>query len=95
MGDRGIGQGGKAKENPSDTGFDKSRVKSQLGKGKMVGSWFSKGEPPSGKALTEYSEAQQSSSEEAKDALSKQKVPAEYQNYVREYFDSIRVQEKK
>lgn len=95
MGDRGQGSGGQAKENPSDAGFDKDKVKSRLGKGVMVGSWFTQGEPPTGKALAEYSDAQRTYSEEAKDALSKQKVPAEYQSYVREYFDSIRIAEKK
>jgi hypothetical protein len=87
--------GGRREEAPGDLGFDKDRIKGKLGKGKIVGSWFSKGEPPSGEALTEYSNAQRTYSEEAKDALSKQKVPAEYQNYVREYFDSIRIPEKK
>lgn len=87
--------GGNRNERPEDLGFDKDRIKGPLGKGKIVGSWFTTGEPPSGKALTEYSDAQRTYSEEAKEALSKQKVPAEYQNYVREYFDSIRIPEKK
>jgi hypothetical protein len=95
MGGPGQGQGGKAPENPHDVGLTKDRIKSQLGKGVIVGSWFTTGEPPSGKALAEYSDAQRTYSEEAKEALSKQKVPAEYQNYVRDYFDSIRVPEKK
>jgi hypothetical protein len=65
-----------------------------MGKGKIVGSWFMKGEPPKGTASAEYSEVQRAAAEEAQEAMSKQKVPSEYRDYVREYFDSIRVGDK-
>jgi hypothetical protein len=87
---------GERKENPTDAGFEKDRVKSQHGKGKakVVSTWFDKGEPPKGQAQVEYEAVQSAASAEANDAVSKQKIPPAYRNYVRDYFDSIRVPNK-
>jgi hypothetical protein len=65
-------------------------VRGQLGKGVIVGSWFTKGEPPKGQAFAEYAEVRAAFEAEALEALQKQKVPAEYKEYVRDYFDAIR-----
>lgn len=90
----GRGEGGSAPEEPGDTGSQKTKVNSQLGKGKYVGAYSMKGEPPEGAALTEYTEVQRAASVEAMDALSKQKVPATHRDFVRDYFDAIRIDKK-
>ena len=91
----GQGEGGLAEENKTDTGFEKTKPPGKLGKGKIVSSWFTKGDPPKGEALSEYSEAYAEYAEEAMDALSKEKIPAAYRDYVRDYFDAIRIERSK
>jgi hypothetical protein len=51
-----------------------------------------KGEPPKGQAATEYADVQRAYAEEVNDALQKQKVPAAQRDYVRQYFDAIRLE---
>ena len=67
-------------------------MKSQLGKGKYVGAYTMKGEPPKGEAASEYSEVQSAAAEYALDALKKQKVPAAQREFVRNYYDSLRIE---
>jgi hypothetical protein len=91
----GLGEGkgyGTRPENPADFDTEKSKVKSKLGKGTYVGSYFMKGEPPKGEAATQYSEVERAYAEEAMDALNKQKIPASQRDYVRDYFDAIRLE---
>lgn len=94
-GGSGLGPGegyGERPENPADFDTEKSKVKSKLGKGTYVGSYFMKGEPPKGEAATQYAEVERAYAEEAMDALQKQKVPATQRDYVRDYFDAIRLE---
>ena len=91
----GLGEGkgtGPRPENPTEFDTEKSKVKSKLGKGTYVGSYFMKGEPPKGEAATQYSEVERAYAEEAMDALNKQKIPALQRDYVRDYFDAIRLE---
>ena len=94
FGGKGRGEGGSAPEEPGDTSSQKTKVNSQLGKGKYVGAYSMKGESPQGAALTEYAEVQRVAADEAMDALSKQKVPATHRDFVRDYFDAIRIDKK-
>ena len=90
---QGEGEGlGPRPENPADFDTEKSKAKSKLGKGTYVGSYFMKGEPPKGEAATQYAEVERAYAEEAMDALQKQKVPASQRDYVRDYFDAIRLE---
>jgi hypothetical protein len=91
----GLGKGygyGTRPENPTEFDTEKTKVKSKLGKGTYVGSYFMKGEPPKGEAATRYTEVERAYAEEAMDALNKQKVPAAQRDYVRDYFDAIRLE---
>jgi len=91
----GLGKGygtGTRPENPTEFDTEKTKVKSKLGKGTYVGSYFMKGEPPKGEAATRYAEVERAYAEEAMDALHKQKVPAAQRDYVRDYFDAIRLE---
>lgn len=92
-GKRGQG-GGMVPEAPDDTGVNASKVSGKLGKGTYVGSFFMKGEPPKGRTAVEYAEVERAYSEEAMDALSKQRIPADRRDYVRRYFDAIRMGEE-
>jgi hypothetical protein len=51
-----------------------------------------KGEPPKGEAASRYAEVERAYAEEAMDALQKQKIPASQKDYVRDYFDAIRLE---
>lgn len=89
----GEGQGhGPRPETPADFDTEKTKVKSKLGKGTYVGSYFMKGEPPKGEAATQYADVERAYAEEAMDALNKQKIPATQRDYVRDYFDAIRLE---
>ena len=67
-------------------------MKSKLGKGTYVGSYFMKGEPPKGEAATQYANVERAYAEEAMDEVKKQKIPAAQRDYVRDYFDAIRLE---
>ena len=51
---------------------------------------MTRGDPPKGTATAEYAEVHQAAADEAMDALNRQKIPADKQDYVRDYFDAIR-----
>ncbi|MBI4563786.1 MAG: hypothetical protein HY716_03715 [Planctomycetes bacterium] len=70
--------------------MEKTKLPSQLGQGVYVGAYTMKGDPPKGEAAAQYAEVQAAYAREAMDALSNQKVPASYRDFVREYFDSIK-----
>lgn len=80
-----------APEEPDDVGLKRSKAKGMLGKGRYVGLYFMKGDPPKGKARVEYAEVEQAATEEAMDALENQRVPAAQRDYVKDYFDAIRL----
>ncbi len=86
----GQGRGGEPPESPDDVGIDKTKVRGQLGKGTYVGAYFLKGEPPKGEAAAQYAEVERAYAEAALDALHKQKVPPQYRDFVKKYFDGIR-----
>ena len=83
---------GERPENPAEFDTEKSKVRSKLGRGTYVGSYFMKGEPPKGEAAARYADVERTYAEEAMDALEKQKIPASQRDYVRDYFDAIRLE---
>lgn len=89
-GGEGQGRGGNPPEKQYPTGLEKKRIPGQIGKGKIVGRYSVKGEPPEGKAKAEFRKIASEAREEALEALSRQKVPSSYRDYVRDYFDAIR-----
>lgn len=68
----------------------RKKIPGKLGKGVIVGSWVTRGDPPTGVATEEYAEVYQAHAEEAMESLQRTKVPKEKQDYLRDYFDSIR-----
>ena len=57
-----------------------------------MGLYTTKGDPPKGQAAAEYADVQSSAAEHALDALKKQRVPSDQKDYVRDYFDAIRLE---
>lgn len=90
LGGPGKGRGGKSHENPHPTGLEKTKIPGRMGRGKVVGYYTIRGEPPEGKAGVEFRRLASEAREEALEALGRQKIPASARDYVRDYFDAIR-----
>ena len=69
--------------------FEKKKIKGQMGRGKIVGEFFVKGAQVKGEVTEEFSEVVGEARQEAADALSKERIPQGYRNFVREYFNSL------
>ncbi|MBI2195010.1 MAG: hypothetical protein HYU36_23765 [Planctomycetes bacterium] len=88
-GGSGRGSGQRQRGDLESAGFEKTKVKGQIGKGPVLGSFMVKGLPPRGETTVEYSEVVTHYKEAAEDALDKERIPANYRDLVREYFESI------
>lgn len=85
----GRGSGERDRGNLDSANFEKSRVRGQIGKGPILGSFLVKGMPPKGESNVEYREAITNYRAAAEDALDKERIPANYRDLVREYFEAI------
>jgi len=92
-GGRGQGQGGKVAENRTDTSFKSELSNSRINQGKIVNQLSVYGVPDTGEAREEYTGAVLSAKQAAAGALARSKVPREYENMVRNYFDTLTPQE--
>jgi len=88
-GGSGRGGGERDRGNLDAANFEKSRVRGQIGKGPILGSFLVKGMPPKGESNVEYREAITNYRAAAEDALDKERIPANYRGLVREYFEAI------
>ena len=86
---RGRGRGLRPRGAADGTQFEKSKVKGQLGKGPILGAFTVKGLPPKGNTNVEYSDVVTRYKEAAEEALDKERIPANYRDLVRDYFESI------
>ena len=86
---RGRGRGLRPRGAADGTQFEKSKVKGQLGKGPILGAFTVKGLPPKGNTNVEYSDVVTRYKEAAEEALDKERIPANYRDLVRNYFESI------
>lgn len=73
-----------------DSAFRADRVRGQIGKGKVIGSFFTKGQQVKGKATVELREAASAAKEKETEALDKTRIPKAMKGYVRDYFDQVR-----
>jgi len=69
--------------------FTPHRIRGQVGKGKIVGSYFTEGGQVRGESQAEYEEVAGAAADRAAEALEKTRVPREMADYVRDYIDSI------
>ena len=90
MGGPGRGAGGKIPDEPGQPAkYQKFKVRGRVGKGRIVGELFVKGPQAKGEVSGEYVEVVGEARQEAADALSKQRIPQSYRDFIREYFNSL------
>jgi len=92
MGNRGTGQGGTAEFAPEDVTFDVKKLKGDLRKGRVVGSFFSDGKQIKGDVKVQYAAEVRAAEAEAAEALQQEKIPRAYEEYIREYFHKMKTE---
>jgi len=90
MGGNGKGEGGVAPEEKSDITEKRWDIKSKIQSGDIIGKYFKRGMPPSGKAAERYKNSVDKSKQQAYDSMSRQGIPTEYRKLVKKYFDSLK-----
>lgn len=89
MGQRGHGRGGEALENMTDTAFKDENEKSKMNRGKILQEVFVTGTPEKGDAPVEYTEIVKAARQQAASSLARDRIPQEYEDMVKGYFDSL------
>jgi hypothetical protein len=92
MGGPGHGEGGKAPEDPHDVKFQTTKVKGQMGPGRIVSHMFVRGLPSvtDDEKKTQFREAHGAAQRAASEEISSGRIPRELRDYVRDYFDSTK-----
>ena len=93
-GGQGQGRGGAPPEAPDQTAFTDEQSKSKVSEGRILQQVFVKGVPEKGEALVAYGELTKAAKSEAAGALAKDQVPREYEEMVKQYFDSIEPEDR-
>ena len=93
-GGEGQGRGGEPLENKTATGFEDKKTATKLGKGKILHQLFVSGTPEKGEALVEYTDVARAAKQQAASSLAREKIPREYENIVKDYFDSLEIKKK-
>ena len=88
-GGQGQGRGGKPPESPTQTAFNDEKSPSQTSRGKILHELFVTGVPEKGEAIQEYADLLHAAREDAAGALARDKVPREYEEMVKRYFDAL------
>jgi len=89
FGGAGKGRGGILPERQHDTGTEATRLRGQLGEGKILSAWFSDGVQLKGETRRQYADAVMSAQQEAAQAISIERIPQEYRDHVRDYFEDL------
>ena len=89
MGKKAQGRGGIAPEAPSNVGFKMRRQKVATTKGAIIGQFLVDGEQVKGAVSREFAEVLSAAERQASDAVSRDRVPRQYQKAVKEYFSSV------
>lgn len=88
-GGEGTGKGGLPGENKTDVAFENDKVDGKISQGKIINHMFVQGLPEKGEASEDYVNAVQSARQEATSSLARDKVPREYEEMVKNYFDTL------
>lgn len=94
-GGEGIGRGGLPLENRTDTAFKRELSNSKINQGKVLHQLFVSGIPEKGEAAAEYSDVVQAAKQHAASSLARDRIPREYEDMVKTYFDSLDVTTEK
>ena len=92
-GGEGQGRGGQPLEEYTDTDWKKERDPSKISEGRILQQVFVKGVPEKGEALVAYGSITKAAKQEAASSLARDRIPKEYEEMVKKYFDSIELQE--
>ncbi|MCD4657283.1 MAG: hypothetical protein K8S87_07035 [Planctomycetes bacterium] len=84
------GAGGTGSELATDFAEKDVKLRSMMQKGEIIGEYFKRGMPPTGKAIKTLESTIDRSKQEAQDAMTDQGVPPEGRKLVIEYFDRMR-----
>lgn len=91
MGDRGMGEGGKAPEDDSvETGFKTEQSKSAVTAGKVLLSVKTKGLSDKGDAQKDYKSLLQQVKQGVNEAILQEQVPPGYHERIKSYFDNLK-----
>ena len=88
-GGEGMGRGGQPLENMTETTFKSKMSPSKINKGKILHQLFISGVPEKGEAFTEYVDVVRAAKEHAAGSLARDRIPREYEDMVKTYFDSL------
>ncbi len=86
----GQGRGGLAPERKTGIGFKIVRGKVKTGKGAIIGQFLVDGEQQKGDVSSDFVEVVTAAERDATDAVSRDRVPRQYQKAVKEYFTTVR-----
>ena len=90
-GGRGMGRGGDPLEEMSATAAAAVRSPSQVSRGAILHQMFVYGVPEKGEALEAYTNIARAAKQEAANSLARNRVPREYEELVKSYFDALDV----
>jgi len=86
----GQGRGGLAPEEDATVGFKVQRGKVHTGKGAIIGQFLVDGEQVKGDVSPEFAEIVTAAERDASDAVSRDRIPRQYQEAVKEYFSDVK-----
>jgi len=89
----GIGRGGQAPFQDTDTDFQQAMAKSQFNPGPILGTISVDGESLNNQSTVQVNEALFEYKQAAEDALTKEKIPIPYQFQVRTYFNTLHAED--
>ena len=75
--------------------FEPSKIKGMQDKAKPLGLFFTRGAGKKGKSKVKAVEVVREFRQAAEDALTKERIPAGYKNYIRQYFNTIEPEKKR
>jgi hypothetical protein len=69
--------------------FKATRIRGRVGKGRVVGSFFTRGAQVKGRSKAEYNEVTRAAKQRAAKALQKTRIPKRMAEYVKGYMESL------
>jgi hypothetical protein len=94
MGGPGMGRGSRARSNPTQTAFERSRIKGDLTQGEIIARMKVPGTQGPGKATVAYEEMRTLYEQKAEDTVQNETMPLEHKTLIRDYFEAIKYKDK-
>ena len=90
--ERGGGEVGLLRDDPVD--FKPSKIKGMRSKSKPLGIYFTRGAGKVGKSKVKQTQVVREFKAAAEEALTRERIPQGYKNYIRQYFNTIEPEKK-